>query len=157
MLTSVVRLNSRVPEVRQQGQNFASDFVQVMAEEVALQAMENVAPGKGPGPHPHRLGSNHIDTGDLMNSIRASYSRRGFMHEAFVETDLDYGIYLEVGWTTVAGTHYRYPWLGPAAQMKSREWEPIARTTSDRWFTQGGPPAIRIRAPLSSTLFPEMR
>lgn len=147
-MTAVVRVNSRTREVQAQGNGFCQEFVAILGDETVRRARANVAPGHGPGPHPHR--TLHLDTGGLRDSIRARIRQRGFMYEALVETDKDYGLYLETGWTTLAGTHYRYPWLYPAAVEASRRWEPIGRSSSDRWFRDGGGRTF-IRSPLSAT------
>ena len=86
-----------------------------------------------------------------MESIKVREARRGFMFEAFVTTDIDYGLYLEMGWTTKAGTHYRYPWLYLAAVEATRQWEPIARSTSARSFTDDSGGGGAIDTPLSAT------
>lgn len=155
-VTAALRVNSRTNEVKAQGNGFAEDFVGILADETVRLARANVLPGigregfggAGPGPHPHR--TKHYDTGKLRDSIVAQVRRQGFIVEARVETDLEYGLFLEMGWTTVAGTHYRYPWLYPAAVEASRRWQPIARSSADRWFTDGGRP-MRIHSPLSAT------
>lgn len=160
-LTAAVRVNSRVPAVKAQGDGFAAEFVDIIGEETVKAARANVLPGigpdgiggSGPGPHPHR--TLHWDTGALRDSITYRTARRGFMFEAFIETTKDYGLYLEMGWTALSGRHYRYPWLYPAAMMVGEQWLPIAKSTSDRWFSEGGPPAHRIKSPLSATWQPE--
>lgn len=160
-LVSVMRVNSRIPEVRREGAGFAREFADILGEETVKKARRNVSPGKGPGPHPHRPQSMHEDTGDLRDSIKHEVANRGFMTEAFVSTDIDYGTYLEVGWTTVAGTHYRYPWLYPAALEASHEWQSIARSTAARHFQEDGSVGSRagrigIASPISATWLPEM-
>jgi len=155
-LTAAVRVNSRTNEVKAQGNGFSEEFVTILGNETVKLARANVLPGlgregfggAGPGPHPHR--SPHYDTGALRDSIFNRIRRNGFMYEALVSTEKEYGLYLEMGWTTLAGTHYRYPWLYPAAVEASRRWTPIARSSSDRWFTDGGRPT-RIASPLSAT------
>lgn len=161
IMTGAVRINSRVPQVKAQGEGFAMEFVEIIGEESVKAARTNVLPGigpqgiggSGPGPHPHR--SDHWDTGKLRDSIKYRARMRGFMAEAFIESDVDYGLYLEMGWTAPSGRHYRYPWLYPAVVLVTNRWEPIARATTDRWFKDGGPPAHRIGTPLSATLFGE--
>ena len=148
--TATLRVSSRTKTVQKQGDQFAKEFATILGDETAKLAKANVAPGRGPGPHPHRPGSDHEDTGDLMDSIKAVFQQRGYRFESAVSTDIDYGLYLEMGWTTKAGTHYRYPWLYPAAVEATRQWEPIARSTSARSFTDdsgGG----AIDTPLSGT------
>ncbi|MCB0039472.1 MAG: hypothetical protein KDI56_02065 [Xanthomonadales bacterium] len=164
-LTAAVRVNSRVPAVKAQGDGFAAEFVDIIGEETVKAARANVLPGigpdgiggSGPGPHPHR--TLHWDTGALRDSITYRTARRGFMFEAFIETTKDYGLYLEMGWTALSGRHYRYPWLYPAAMMVGEQWLPIAKSTSDRWFSEGDRPTrwagIRIKSPLSATWQPE--
>ena len=147
--TSAFRIKSNGKLVKQEGRQFASDFVNILGEEAVKQAQANVAPGRGPGPHPHRPGSRHIDTGNLMRSISYEVVEAGQITRSDVSTDVDYGLYLEMGWTTKAGTHYRYPWLYPAVSQVSQAWASIGRSSTDRWF--GSSPATRITSPLSGT------
>lgn len=153
--TATLRVNNRTKIVQKEGNKFAREFARILGDETAKLAQANVAPGRGPGPHPHRPQSPHEDTGDLMESIKVREAQRGFMFEAFVTTDIDYGLYLEMGWTTKAGTHYRYPWLYPAAVEATRQWEPIARSTSARSFTDDSGASGAIDTPLSATWLPE--
>jgi len=129
-------------------------------------ARENVAPGKGPGPHPHRPGSDHVDTGALRDSLKVTEGWGGdLLFEGMptnlswvtaVSTHLDYGLYLEMGWTTRRGTHYRYPWLFPAMTLAQRDFAHLARTTAMRWVEQYQRGYARIgNAPVSATWLPE--
>lgn len=159
-MTAAFRVSSRTSEVKAAGEGFAMEFSEIVASEGAKEAKRNVAPGVGvdgyggggPGPHPHR--TPHIDFGDLMRDISWRVRRQGFLTVGEVFTELDYGLYLEMGWTAPSGMHYRYPWLYPAIVIVTNEWRTIARSTSDRWFNDGGG-NWKIGTPLSSTLLPE--
>ena len=125
-------------------------------------AKANVAPGRGPGPHPHRPQSHHEDTGDLAESVKLSEGWGGdiLFEDAptnlswvtSIYTDLDYGLYLEQGWTALSGLRYRYPWLFPAMVMAQRDFAHLARTTAMRWVQQYQRGYARIgNAPVSAT------
>lgn len=91
----------------------ARKIMQDTAMAVKVQAKHNVAPGIGPGPHPHR--TPHVDTGNLMRSIFYRTWQKGKLEVGFtVGTPLNYGLFLEVGWQTKSGSFFRYPWLMPA-------------------------------------------
>ena len=135
-MQSRIEVNSRTREVAARGDTFARALALSMAHEAAREARANVAPGKGPGPHPHKPGSNHIDTGELMRSIEVVPEERGFLKTANVQTDLDYGTYLEVGWVNPhSGNFWRYPWLWPAVEVVKADSEDLARTTAREFFT----------------------
>lgn len=133
-----VEVNTTAKEFTQRADDFINDFLKNLAELTRDIAKENVAPGKGPGPHPHRPGSHHVDTGRLRESIQVAYQERGFLKTAVVYTDLEYGLYLEAGWTTSKGNHFRYPWLTPAAEMARQRTRDIARSTYRRWMSEAG-------------------
>lgn len=158
-LTARVEVNMRTAEVAARGAGFAQDFANQMAELAAEYARENVAPGRGPGPHPHRPDWPHEDTGNLSASIQIRAMAMGFLKTAHVFTDLPYGLYLEMGWTNpYTGNHWRYPWLIPALTLAQREWAAIARSTGRRWFSETGAPyrgRQAVQAPLSATWLPE--
>lgn len=154
-LTGTLRINSRTKEVKAQGAGFARDFVDILGEQTQELARRNVAPGYGPGPHPHRPGSTHIDTGNLMRSINYVVKDLGKEMRADVSTTVEYGLYLEMGWTSRGGNHFRYPWLYPAAVEASQLWANVGRSSAGRWFTDGGGMATRIGTPLSGTWQPE--
>lgn len=149
----------RTAEVVSRGEGFAQEFANQMAEIAAELARQNVAPGSGPGPHPHRPTSEHIDSGALRDSIQVKAMAMGFLKTAHVFTDLEYGLYLEMGWTNpYTGNHWRYPWLWPALSLAQRQWADVARSTGRRWFSAGGAPFIGrqpVNAPLSATWLPE--
>lgn len=148
--TATLRVNNRTKAVKAEGDQFCREFVQILGDETKKLAAANVAPGKGPGPHPHRPGWEHEDTGALAASIVNNVRQRGFMFEALVGTSLDYGMYLEMGWTAKSGNHYRYPWLYPAAVQASNAWATIGRNTSARSFTSDTGSGA-IETPLSAT------
>jgi hypothetical protein len=97
----------------------ARRVVQEIAAEVKEQARRNVTPGVGPGPHPHKPTSHHVDTGNLMRSIfYRTYERSGLVG-AMIGTPINYGLFLELGWHAASGAFYRYPWLEPALREKA--------------------------------------
>ena len=150
-LVSRVEINTQAREVKAQGKKFAKDFALQVGEVAQNLAKRNVAPGQGPGPHPHRPGSRHVDTGNLMNSITVTPQSRGFLEASLVGTDVDYGVYLEYGWTSKAGNHWRYPWLYPAVMEARASALSVARSTSRRWFHDDIGSRIDAVAPISST------
>lgn len=159
-VTVRVEANIRTKEILAAGQGFAQDFARELGELTARYARENVAPGVGPGPHPHRPPPfrEHQDTGELQRSIQVAQENHGFLKTARVFTDLEYGLYLEAGWTSQAGRHFRYPWLMPAAMQAQQEMAGIARSTARRWLSgEGRTYAGRqnVNAPLSGTAWPE--
>lgn len=149
MIKVTVELTSSdiVPLAFRGSDSMAARISRRVAERGMEYAKANVAPGKGPGPHPHRPQSQHTDTGDLAASLKVvegwggdilfeSGMPTGLAWVTSVSTDLDYGLYLEMGWTTQAGNHYRYPWLFPAMVMAQRDFAHLARTTAMRWVQQ---------------------
>ena len=117
------------------GDAYANALALAMANEGARAARQNVAPGRGPGPHPHQPGSDHLDNGELMRSIIVVPEERGSFKTASVTTDLDYGVYLELGWTNPwSGRFWRYPWLWPAVLAVQRQAADMARTTAREFF-----------------------
>jgi len=84
----------------------------------------------------------------------------GFLETSHVFTDLEYGLYLEVGWTNKrSGNHWRYPWLMPAMMQARYESDDIARSTARRWFSESGTPLTgRVNisnVAISGTAWPE--
>jgi len=157
-VTARVEVNLRTREVKARGAGFAQEFANAIAEKVAEFARRNVAPGRGPGPHPHRPQSPHIDTGELMRSIQVKEQPMGFLKTAIIWTDVPYGAHLEYGWTTRSGTHWRYPWCLPAVEEARAYAAVIARSTARRWlsdegFVQAG--RVNLVAPTTATFFPE--
>lgn len=168
MIKVTVELTSTdiAPRAFRGSDSLAARISRNTAERGLKYARENVAPGKGPGPHPHRIGSDHVDTGALRDSLKVVEGWGGdLLFEGLptglswvtaVSTDLDYGLYLEMGWTTKAGTHYRYPWLFPAMTLAQRDFAHLARTTAMRWVEQYQRGYARIgNAPVSATWLPE--
>jgi hypothetical protein len=134
-LVSRIEINNRTAEVAARGDTFAKALALVMAHEAAHEARQNVAPGKGPGPHPHKPGSNHIDTGHLMRNIEVEPQDRGFLKTATVFTEVPYGTYLEIGWINPhSGNFWRYPWLWPAVQVAQANAPGQARSTARQFF-----------------------
>ena len=92
-----------------------------LASQVVAIAKGNVAPGKGPGPHPHREDHGWVweDTGTLMESITWGFEDASAItnREAIIAliyadaTKAPYGQWLELGWHGPSGQFYRYPFL----------------------------------------------
>lgn len=107
---------------------------------------ENVAPGRGPGPHPHRV--EHTDTGWAAKSIVVRQVRKnanmggdkGPLWYAGAFSDMakprpalakkyarstpphQYLFYLEFGWVQHgSGRRYRYPWAEPAKKKAAKQ------------------------------------
>jgi len=123
-----VKLDYNFRPVREHVKLNANRVMRGVLEETVKLAKENVAPGKGPGPHPH-LG--RMDTGNLMRDIRIikepywwtthAYGQAGCTEAAY------YGVFLEWGWTNPwTGNFWRYPWLMPAYEQ--------ARKNLTRWY-----------------------
>lgn len=68
-LVASVKVNSNIPALLNEGPWFGVEFVDAVGAETVKIARELVAPGKGPGPHPHRPDSEHEDTGALRDAI----------------------------------------------------------------------------------------
>ena len=144
-LVSRIEVNSRSREVAARGDTYANALALVMANDGAREARANVAPGKGPGPHPHKPGSTHLDGGDLMRSIKVEPEERGFLKTANITTDLDYGVYLEVGWVNPwTGRFWRYPWLWPAVLLVQQRAEGMARSTARQYFLDDTGGRVRV-------------
>lgn len=111
-------LSSRAKAFAGKVDEAALNSVTAMGRRALTLAKRNVAPGKGPGPHPHRQWKgvpDYVDTGTLMRSLQLRINERGFLKTATIFTDIPYGAYLEVGWhSAMSGRFYRYPWLEPA-------------------------------------------
>jgi len=158
-LNARVEVNNRCREVRIMGNSFAQDVANVLGATAMDLAKLNVAPGSGPGPHPHRPQSTHIDTGALRDSLHVESQARGFLKTAILYTDLEYGAYLEMGWTTKGGTHYRYPWLMPAVEEARLETEAIARSSARKYLAEIGSMyrgRVNLTPPTSATFFSEI-
>lgn len=160
-LNARVEVNMNTKAVKAAGQGFAREFADTLGARAAELARLNVAPGSGPGPHPHRPVPpfrEHTDTGELMRSIQLKAVSMGFLETTHVFTDLEYGAYLEAGWHSASGNLWRYPWLLPAMMRAQEEAAGIAQSTSRRWFSGEGAMfkgRINFSAPLSGTAWPE--
>jgi len=153
-----VEVNNRSAEVRRMGNSFAQDVADVLAAAAADIAKHSVSPGIGPGPHPHRPQSKHIDSGELAKSVKTQQQPRGFLKTALIFTDMEYGAYLEMGWTTKSGTHYRYPWIMPAVEEVRFDTDSIARSSARKFLSGTGSlykGRVNLSVPTSATLFPE--
>jgi len=156
-----LEVNLRTREVAAAGQGFAREFADQLGARTAELARANVAPGSGPGPHPHRPVPpfrEHTDTGELMRSIQVKAVSMGFLETTQVFTDLDWGLYLEAGWHSASGRFWRYPWLSVAMMRAQEDAAGIARSTSRRWFSDEGrmfKGRVNFSAPLSGTAWPE--
>ena len=131
-IAGTVSVNLNTAELKLGGQRYARAVVSELAEAVQKQAQHNVAPGVGPGPHPHKVypgWPENVDTGDLMRSVKAELVEDTETRaEAAVYTPLEYGADLELGWIhPVSGTHWRYPWLFPAGLVALRQFNHVAK------------------------------
>ena len=126
----------RGKEFKESGEAFAQNFVLDLTIRAEKYAKENVEPGRGPGPHPHR--TPHEDTGALKESISADVDVQGSKVIGTVGSNLDYGRYLEVGWRAKSGKFYRYPWLWPAMHRAAREMRDVARAHKRVFFAARG-------------------
>ena len=88
----------------------ARKVMQDVAKAVKEQAKHNVSPGVGPGPHPHKPTSGHTDTGALEKSVFYRTGERGLLVWFVCGTDLNYGMFLEIGWHSKSGNFWKYPW-----------------------------------------------
>lgn len=87
-------------------------------EDVIKQARDNVAPGRGPGPHPHL--SPHIDTGNLMGSLHKTVTDEADGPLLQIITDKQYGAILELGWhARGTGRWFQYRWMMPALEAQA--------------------------------------
>lgn len=161
-LTARIEVNLNTAAVKAAGQGFGREFADKLGKRTAELAAENVRPGSGPGPHPHRVGSDHIDRGDLMRSIKTQHVSMGFLETCQIYSDVPYSVYLELGWTSRAGRHWRYPFLVPAQMQAQQEAAGIAQSTARRWFSAEGSmfkgralSVPYIGAPISGTAWPE--
>jgi len=119
-VTARVEVNFRNKWLKQLTADAVRDAMLELALDTQKQARINVAPGMGPGPHPHL--TPHVDTGQLRESVQADVSEEGDRMWAEVFTKLDYGLYLETGWHSANGAFHRYPWLEPAARSTVPAW-----------------------------------
>lgn len=133
-LTGRVEVNMNTAAVKARGKGFSRDFADTLGELVQRNAKHNVSPGVGPGPHPHL--TRHQDTGNLRDSIQTEPQSRGFLETTMVFTDLEYGAWLETGWTSRNGSFHRYSWLFPAMDAARAEVNSIAQSTARIWFSE---------------------
>lgn len=120
-LTGTVEINLRNKYIKQLAATALADAMLELAEDTQKQAKINVAPGIGPGPHPHIAA--HVDTGQLRESLTVDVDRSGDRITAAVQTNKAYGAYLELGWHARNGRLIRYPWLRPAMQAAVPRWQ----------------------------------
>ena len=118
----------------------SSSMMKIYASMVAEYMKDNVAPGHGPGPHPHKQ-PKRKDMGWLMRSITVRQAKRGAGIEgpawfAGVFSDKkvaapagrkrgatqpwQYGFFLEFGWRSRGGKFFKYPWVAPAYKAASK-------------------------------------
>lgn len=82
-------------------------------------SFENVPPSKY---HPS------VVTGVLRGSIGTSVKDEGDRVIGEVGSwNVEYAVYLELGWTAMSGLKYKYPWLYPAYEEKKSEIDAILR------------------------------
>lgn len=113
--SATLQINSRAKGFVKKAPGATEESMRRVLKYAKKDAQDRVAPGKGPGPHPHNW--PHVDKGDkdgLMTSVKDAIWLQGFLTEGTIYTDSAYGTYLEVGWRTKAKNFYRYPWLKPA-------------------------------------------
>lgn len=122
--------------------NRVSSMTKEWAEQLAEMMRQNVAPGKGPGPHPHRTdhGWSWEDTGAAQRAIgiRRGYVNVGRTGGYAATTDTawmagvfgdvgngtgrggaqpsEYLFYLELGYHGPSGRRYQYRWCYPAVE-----------------------------------------
>lgn len=135
-------MNTRL--IKQAFQTRAREAAIEMGEIALKQARQNVAPGVGPGPHPHI--SRHVDTGELMRRIfrRLVHEGQSYFSEIVCPAEVFYGMLLEKGWHTSTGRFVRYPWLWPAFEAsKSRQrwvlWKTMERAIPSTYTPSRGP------------------
>jgi len=108
------------------------------ADEIKQEAQKQVAPGRGPGRHPHDLSHgwpDWVDTGALRESIDVLVYRGqegvSDILELAVFSDLGgdrpYNVALSLGWHGPSGAWYRYPFLVPAADAAASRAHQIIR------------------------------
>ena len=108
----------KIPEAIKEVEGAASGALEASANVVRDAAKMAVRPGYGPGPHPHR--TPHIDTGDLMRDIQKGEEYKegnALVREVGNMEATYYGSILELGWTSVGGNYFRYPWLWPSLEL----------------------------------------
>lgn len=158
-VTARFEVNMRTKEIAERGAGFCREFADEMGALTAELARRNVTPGMGPGPHPHKPGSEHEDSGDLAASVQTRALVMGFLQTTLVYTDLEYGAHLEFGWTNPdSGQHHRYAWLMPSLEEARQQAAEIARSTGRRWLSDERgvyKGRVNVQAPLSSTAWPE--
>lgn len=106
------------------------NMMMALGEQAKEYAQKNVKKGKGPSPHPHKKHWWHNfkweDTGALAESVQVRYRQAGFLRTVTIYTDLDYGMYLELGFRGPSGMFYRYPWMKPAYQKAQKDFPKFA-------------------------------
>ncbi len=116
-----LRVISHTKRIMASAQASAPNAAAIAGRILQQQAQRNVAPGMGPGPHPHV--SQHIDTGNLMRDIFMRGEARALRFLAHVGSTSNafYGAILEMGWHSRSGRFFRYPWLVPALQKRRKQ------------------------------------
>ena len=137
-VTNKVEVISAIPEATRAAEFAAESLVEALALGITSYAKKNVAPGVGPGPHPHRVGSKHIDYGKLRDDIKQTEAKKtneGW--ESDVITTLMYGLYLELGWMTKKRHVVRYTWLIPAAVLVwNKDAKRVLENVSKHYFPE---------------------
>lgn len=128
VVSAVITIKLNTSKLLDGGRKYTRDVLTGLSEAVRDQAKENVAPGKGPGPHPHRdTGWVWDDTGLLRSSIDNAVVSHA---EAWVFSNLNYprpyNVYLELSWIGPSGRRYAYPWLWPASSAAQEQFRDIA-------------------------------
>ena len=114
-----IRLN--IPGAKRFAGDRIDRWLTPAAELVLEKAKDNVSPGVGPGPHPHKEypgWPDWMDTGMLRDSLKTygpfQLSANVRAIEIGGDGTVDYGKHLEAGWMSKAGNFFRYPYLLPA-------------------------------------------
>ena len=116
-----VKITLDIPGAMRFAGDKIDEWLRPAGELVLEKAKENVSPGRGPGPHPHKEypgWPDWADTGNLRDSLTmyGPFALTSTVHAVEIGGDgsVDYGKHLEAGWISEAGNFWRYPYLLPA-------------------------------------------
>ena len=139
MADIIWEFRSKIPEAKRLLGAGMDEFLTGAGELVRDKAKENVEPGKGPGPHPHKefpSWPTREDTGKLRDSIKTygPYNISADIKAIEIGGDgsVDYGKHLEVGFHTKQAddtvNFWRYPWMIPALEEQKGRIIRLLRT-----------------------------